>query len=176
MSGRRIGAETDCVKGSRVFKLKKARGEMNRLFVLVTAVVMTSNVCVAEESRFISQVKLPSGETVVVAEGDNEGRSTGSFSVRLYDAAEPEDATTFFAAGLIEERDGTVEKVILADIDGDKKEEVVVQIRSAGTGGYLSAQAFGAKDKKLQPKGKVEGLAPEADTVVALRNSLKKKG
>ena len=148
---------------------------MNKILALVTAVVVTSNLCVAEQPRFISQIKLPSGETVVVAEGDNEPRSTGSFSVRLYDAAEPEDATTFFSSGLIEERDGVVERVTLADLDGDKKEEIVVQVRSAGSGGYLSAYAFGAKDKTIRAKGKIDGLAADADVVVALKDSLKKR-
>jgi hypothetical protein len=149
---------------------------MKRIVVLMTAVVMASSVCAAEDSRFISQVKLSSGETVVVAEGDKEARSTGSFSVRLYDAAEPADATTFFTSGLIEERDGTVDKVTLADVDGDKEEEIVVQIRSAGTGGYLSAYAFGAKEKMLRAKGKVQDLAADADVVVALKDSLRRKG
>jgi hypothetical protein len=149
---------------------------MSRICVLVAAVLLTSTVVVAEEARFLSQIKLSSGETVVVAEGDKEARSTGSFSVRLYDAAEPADATTFFSSGIIEERDGGVEKVTLADVDGDKKEEIVVHIRSAGTGGYLSAYAFGANNKKLRARGKVADLAPDADVVAALKGSLKKKG
>jgi hypothetical protein len=148
---------------------------MSRICVLVAAVLLTSTVVVAEEERFLSQVKLSSGETVVVAEGDKEARSTGSFSVRLYDAAEPADATTFFSSGIIKERDGGVEKVTLTDLDGDKKEEIVVHIRSAGTGGYLSAYAFGVKDKMLLAKGEVQDLAPDADVVVALKDSLRKK-
>jgi hypothetical protein len=134
-----------------------------------------STPALAQEARFLSKIKLPSGETVVVAEGDYEARSTGSFSVRLYDAAEPGDETTFFSSGLIEERDGTVETVTLADLDNDKKEEIVVQIRSAGTGGYLSAIAFGVKDKKLHAKGKITDLAPGADVIDALRKPLTKK-
>jgi len=149
---------------------------MRKSAVVIAVAVTTSGVCFADEGRFVSQVKLPSGETVVVAEGENEARSTGSFAVRLYDAAEPVDATTFFASGLIEARDGVVEKVLIADVDGDKKEEVVVQIRSAGSGGYLSAMAFSAKNKKLVVRGKVDGLAPDADTVAALRETGKRKG
>lgn len=149
---------------------------MSRIAVFMTAVLMTSTVAFAEEPRFLSQLQLSSGETVVVAEGDKEARSTGSFSVRLYDAAEPADATTFFSSGLIEARDGTVEKVTLVDVDGDKKDEIVVLIRSAGTGGYRSAYAFAAHDKKLHTRGKVEDLSPDVDVVVALRDSLRKKG
>jgi hypothetical protein len=145
----------------------------NKIRVLMTAMLMASTPALAQEARFISKIKLSSGETVVVAEGDYEARSTGSFSVRLYDAAEPGDETTFFSSGLIEERDGSIETVTLADLDNDKKEEIVVQIRSAGTGGYLSAFAFGVKDKKLRTKGKIADLAPGADVRIILRKSLK---
>jgi hypothetical protein len=148
---------------------------INRICVLMTAMLAASTPALAEEARFISKIKLPSGETVVVAEGDYEARSTGSFSVRLYDTAEAGDETTFFSYGLIEERDGTVDTVTLADLDNDKKDEIVVQIRSAGTGGYLSAVAFAVKDKKLRAKGKITELAPVADVIAALRKSIKKK-
>lgn len=148
---------------------------IDRLCILMTAMLAASTPALAQEARFLSKIKLPSGETVVVAEGDNEARSTGSFSVRLYDGAEPGDETTFFSSGLIEEREGTVETVTLADLDNDKKEEIVVQIRSAGTGGYLSAIAFEVKDKKLRTKGKIADLAPGADVIDALQKSLTKK-
>ena len=39
------------------------------------------------QDRFIAKLALPTGQTVVVAEGEFEARSIGSFSVRLYDAA-----------------------------------------------------------------------------------------
>jgi hypothetical protein len=53
-----------------------------------------------------------------VTEGDFEARSIGSFSVRLYEAVVAPDDTTFFISGLIHARDGVIEKVILADVDG----------------------------------------------------------
>lgn len=129
----------------------------------------------AGAERYVAQVKLPSGQTVVVAEGDLEARSVGSFSVRLYDTAAAGEATTFFLAGLVLARDGTVENVLLADVDGDRKPEILVTVRSVGTGGYLSAHAFAVDDSQLTLLSSVEGLAPQTDPVAALRTLLEIK-
>ena len=59
----------------------------------------------AGPARFVAKVRLPSGQTAVVAEGDFEARSIGSFSVRIYDPAAPGDETTFFRTGQIFGRD-----------------------------------------------------------------------
>jgi Periplasmic lysozyme inhibitor of I-type lysozyme len=123
----------------------------------------------AAQERFVSKLKHPTGQTVVVAEGDFEARSVGSFSIRLYEAAEPPDETTFFSAGIVRARDGVVDKVVLADVDGDERQEVVVVVRSAGTGNYLSAQAFAVARNELVFRAAVDGLAAGADPVAALR-------
>lgn len=128
----------------------------------------------AAQDRFLSKFTLPTGETVVVAEGDLEARSIGSFSVRLYEAAAGADETTFFTSGLIHARDGAVEKVTLADIDGDQRQEIVIIARSVGTGSYLSAHAFTVAEGKLVFVAAVEGLAANADSVAALRESSRK--
>ncbi|PHV10251.1 PliI family lysozyme inhibitor of I-type lysozyme [Chitinimonas sp. BJB300] len=148
---------------------------MKKQYQLAIALLASVTLQAAEPERFVSKVKLPSGQTAVVAEGDFEARSIGSFSVRLYEAASPEDATTFFTAGLVRPRDGSVEKVALVDVDGDKKPEIIVKVRSAGTGGYLSAHAFTFNAKALTLRGAVEGLAPEADVISALRKSNPKR-
>jgi len=122
-----------------------------------------------ESERFISKVKLPSGATIVVEEGALEARSIGSYSIRLYDAASPEDDTVFFRAGLIHAREGTIEKVILADIVGDEQLEIIVTVRSVGTGSYISAQSYSIDNKSLVLTDTVENLPPEADPVTALQ-------
>ncbi len=127
----------------------------------------------ADPDRFINKIILPTGQTVVVAEGDFEARSLGSFSIRLYDAAPVEDQTTFFAAGLIQRRDGTIEQVELADIDADDSPEIIVSTRSVGTGSYLSAFAFSFARKKLVLRATVTDLPADADPVVALRKAMK---
>ena len=126
-----------------------------------------------EQDRFIAKLALPTGQTVVVAEGEFEARSIGSFSVRLYDAAPIPDETTFFTSGLVRPRDGTVEKAITADINGDGKVEIVVIIRSAGSGGYQSVQAVAVAKNQLVFMAGLEDLEASADPVEALRRSLK---
>ncbi|MBB5018520.1 hypothetical protein HNQ59_001809 [Chitinivorax tropicus] len=146
--------------------------------VLITAMVLlfTTSVHAAEPERFVSKITLPTGNTVVVAEGDFEARSLGSFSVRLYDAAAAPDETTFFTSGLIRPRDGTIEKVMLADIDGNKQPEIIVVVRSVGSGNYLSAHAFSVNKDKLVFRAAVGELAADANPVEALRKAKKSKG
>jgi hypothetical protein len=148
---------------------------MNRFLALVFALLASGTSNAADPVRFLTKVKLPSGQTAVVAEGDFEARSIGSFSVRLYDAAPSGDETTFFRAGVVRSRDGTVEKVLLADIDGDRRPEIIVLVRSAGTGGYLSAQAFAFDKQRLIFRAAVEGLPPDAEPIATLRSSIRKR-
>ena len=138
----------------------------------------TSWACATESStRFVQKLALPFKQTAVVAEGDLEARSTGSYSVRIYstERAQPGDDTTFFSSGIIRARDGTVEKVFLASLDKSKALNLVVEIRSAGTGGYLSADAFIVTKNRITLGASVSGLPPDADPVVALKASLLRK-
>jgi hypothetical protein len=154
--------------------LKKEKN-MIKFLSLMVALFISSTLQASESDRFITKVKLPSGQTAVIAEGDFEARSIGSFSVRLYDVAAAEDETTFFTAGLICSRDGIIEKVVLADVGGDQQPEIIVIVRSVGTGGYLSAHAFAFDKKSLILRTSVEGLPPKSDPVLTLRKSKKKE-
>ena len=149
-------------------------GVMKILSITLSLLVSAATLADAQD-RFISKYTLPSGQTLVVAEGDLEARSIGSFSVRLYEAATSPDETTFFVAGLIRARDGVVENVLFADLDGDKQQETIVTVRSVGTGGHLSAHAFSVAGSNLSFLAAVGDLAPEADPVVALRERVKKR-
>jgi Periplasmic lysozyme inhibitor of I-type lysozyme len=126
-----------------------------------------------DQDRFLAKLALPTGQTVVVAEGDFEARSIGSFSVRLYDAAPIPDETTFFTSGLVRPRDGTVVRAIAADVNGDGNVEIVVVIRSAGSGGYQSAQAVAVAKNELVFMAGLDNLEASIDPVEALRRSLK---
>jgi hypothetical protein len=148
---------------------------MNKFFALAIALLASGTLNAADSERFITKIGLPSGQTAVVTEGDFEARSFGSFSVRLYDAAPSGDETTFFRAGIVRPRDGTVEKVMLADVDGDQQPEIIVVVRSTGTGGYLSAQAFAFDKKRLILRAAVKALPPDAEPIAALRNSTMKR-
>lgn len=142
---------------------------MNKNTLLALILTTSSTLYAATPEQFVAKEKLPSGQTVVVAEGAFETRSIGSFSVRLYDAAPSEDATTFFSAGQIRARDGAIEKVVVTDVSGDKQPEVVVVVRSAGSGGYLSAHSFSIDKQTLKFCTEVNNLEAKADPVAALR-------
>ena len=145
---------------------------MMKSFALAAALLLTGILPGMASGRFVTKLKLPSGQTIVVAESEFEARSIGSFSIRLYQAASGGNETTFFTSGLIRSRDGVIEKVVLADINGDEQPEIIVIVRSVGTGGYLSAHAFTVgKDQQLIPASTVEGLQAEADPLAALKES-----
>lgn len=126
--------------------------------------------------RFLKRVSLKSGKTVVVAEGDFESKSIGSYSVRLYQASGDDQhpqRCDFFEAGIIRPREtGYVERVRCVDLNQDGKEEIVVIQRSVGTGNYLLAEAFSYGDKQLQLMAATEDLEPDADVISALKDQL----
>jgi hypothetical protein len=144
---------------------------MIRGVVCVCFVVFASATAAADSDRYVRKLALPDGQTAVIAEGDFEARSIGTYTVRLYspDSTKADD-TTFYTAGVILERDGMVEDVRVADLDG-KGEELVVIVRSAGTGGYLSAQALSFANKGIEVRSHVEGLPKDADPVAALTHT-----
>lgn len=149
---------------------------MNRIIALLAG-ILVSAVLPAEAGagRFVQKLKLPSQLTAVVAEGDFEARSTGSFSVRLYSSenAQPGDDTTFFVTGLIRERDGWIEKLELADIDGDGKPEIIVLVRSGGVGLSLSAYAFAFAKERLWLRTSVVDLEKDDNPIAALKKAKK---
>ena len=123
----------------------------------------------AEEPGRLVHAVLPGTSTqVVVAEGQFEPRSVGSYSVRIYGGANPRFPYDDFIAGTVRPRDGALERVQFADVDGDRAAEIVVVMRSAGTGNYRSADTFQLHGRTLSLAGSVAGLAQDADPVRAL--------
>lgn len=128
---------------------------------------------VGAQTVTVQRLALPSGETVVVSEGELEARSIGSLAVRVYARpTTPGDSTTFFVAGTIVPRDGTLERVTTADITGDHYPEIIVLTRSAGSGGYRAAYAFAFLKGTVVPRGSVTGVPPRDDAIAVLRKSL----
>jgi len=144
---------------------------MTKYIALVIAILSLLPLHSFGSERFVYKVRLPSGQIAVVAEGDFEARSLGSFSVRIYEAASNQDETTFFIDGIVTARTGTIEKVVLADIDGNARQEIIVIVRSVGTGGYLSAHAFVCTKNKLIHRATVRDLSPDADPVKVLQKT-----
>ena len=138
------------------------------LFVALSSLA-ASTASAADDAHFAAKLVLPGGQTAVVAEGDLEPRSIGSYSVRLYAAGVPDQTdTASFVAGLFERRDGTIESAELADIDRDGRDEIVVVMRSVGTSSYLTVHAITVREKHLELRATVVGLAKDADPVAAL--------
>lgn len=142
---------------------------MHRTTLLCLLLLTALPSLAAEDGRYVGSLRLPDGQTVLVAEGEREARSLGSFSVRLYAAAGPGEETTFFSDGLILPRDGTLEALQLADVCAGAEPEIIVSIRSAGSGSYLSAYALDYRRTPLEPCARVAGLARDADVPAALR-------
>lgn len=125
-----------------------------------------------QSGRYVKQHKFSTGLTVVVAEGDFEPRSIGSYSLRIYNA-NPEYPTDDYLSGTIRSRDGSIEKVKIQDLDKDGTEEIIIIIRSAGSGGYLSADAFNYQSKKFNLIASVTDLPNNTDPIQELANILK---
>ena len=120
----------------------------------------------AEPARFVARQALPDGKHVVVAEGDFEARSVGSYSIRLYSAAKE----MTFSSGLILPRNGSVENVVISDVNADGQDELIVVVRSVGSGSSVSAQAFSVANGDVTPLVSVSDLHPDADLLAALRD------
>jgi hypothetical protein len=108
------------------------------------------------------------GVNAVADEGEGEPRSIGSYALRLYKAGDPSFPFDTFLAGVVRPRDGTLEALKFADINRDGKNEIIVVVRSAGTGGYLSANAFRVQRGVPVLVGSKSGLADNADPVAEL--------
>lgn len=140
---------------------------INFLLFIFLSISISSNSFALD--RYISKLKLPSGLTIVVSEGELEAESTGSFSIRLYQSAKSEDETTFFMNGLVSPGDGFIEKVLLEDVTGNQNPEVIVVVRSVGTGNYISAHTYAIlKNQKLEMFHTTEGLMASEDPVILI--------
>lgn len=142
---------------------------MNHVVLALLCCLGATCVQAAEPSRFVAKDRLPDGQTVVVAEGDLEARAVGSYSVRLYEAAEAPNDTRVFSSGLVRPREGAVAQVLLEDVNADEQVEVVVVVRSVGTGSRRSARVFTVADGQLDVLVSVADLAPDADLLEVLR-------
>ena len=123
----------------------------------------------AAQGRFMQALALDDGRMVVVAEAEREPRSIGSYSIRLYAVSNPEFPYDDFVHGLVVARDGFVEKTLLEDLDADGSKELVVLVRSVGTGGYLSAQSFKTTRDQIHPFRAVADLPALANPLEQLR-------
>lgn len=120
------------------------------------------------DPRRIERVTLPDGRTVVITEGEFEPRSTGSYALRVYLAGDPALPFDRFAFGMVQPREGTIERVLVQDLDRDGRPELIVVLRSAGSGGYLSADAWSFGERRIVRRASVTDLPANADPAAAL--------
>lgn len=149
---------------------------MKRTLLPTLSALLCAGAAFAAETdgRFLKKFPIPKSPAVaVVAEGEFEPRSVGSYSLRIYAGSNPERPFDNFLAGMIKPRDGVVEKVLFHDFDGDGAPELVVVTRSAGSGGYLSADAFSYRGEMLMFLDSACGLQADADPIAALGQKIK---
>jgi len=148
---------------------------MKRTIIASLVFLLTGLAHGSERSlRFVNKFQIPgSPELVVVAEGDFEPRGVGSYSLRIYAGPSKKFPMDDFVLGVVRPRNGTVEAVRFDDIDDDDKPEIIVIIRSAGSGGYLSADAFRYRARSLELAVSVSDLDKGEDPIRALRDKLK---
>jgi hypothetical protein len=148
---------------------------MNGIPVLSLGImlVLSASLGAEDSPRFVRKSAFPGTAMVVVAvEGDFEPRSNGSYSLRVYAGTDPRFPHDDFVAGTVRPRDGTVEDVRFSDLDRDGSPDIIVVMRSAGTGSYLSADAFQLQGTGLTLLESVSGLARDADPIRALETKL----
>jgi len=135
--------------------------------VLLSLTFLTSPARAQDLNDGFSQgMNLPTKQSIVVSEGTDEAKSMGSYAIRLYAAPGPSGLRfENFQDGKIVKRDGSLKKVELADIDGDGNPEVIVIIQSAGSGGYIDAEAWKVDKNKLMLLSTVGGMKPNINPV-----------
>ncbi|MCP3664139.1 MAG: hypothetical protein GY696_16885 [Gammaproteobacteria bacterium] len=115
------------------------------------------------------QVYLSFGEVAVASEGNMEPRSIGSYALRIYSAANPEFPYDNFIVGTVSPRDGVIERLVAHDFDQNGIDEIVVIIRSVGSGNYISAEAFRYEKGTLSLLAAVGELEKDIDPIQALK-------
>ncbi len=148
---------------------------MERMFIATLVCLVAAFAYGAEPNlRFVKKFQFGGApEVIVVAEGEFEPRSAGSYTVRLYAGSSKKFPTDDFVVGLVRPRNGIVEAVRFDDIDDDDRPEIVVIIRSVGSGGHLSADAFRYRARSLEFAASIAGLDKGADPIQALRDKFK---
>ena len=138
------------------------------LICLLATFTLLIPVCLHAQQVFQESIALNSELLVLVSESALEPRSVGSYTVNTYAVENPAQPYDRFIAGLVLPRDGFVENIKIVDLNSDGDKELVVIIRSVGTGGYLSVDAFDISRDGLTLVNKVTGLAADTNPVSAL--------
>lgn len=124
------------------------------------------------DPRFQQALLLTNGQRVVVAEGEFEPRSVGSYSVRLYGARNADFPYDDFLAGVVLPRDGAIEALQAVPLPTAAAETpdacfAVIQ-RSVGSAGFGSGELLCAEHDAFALRAHVSALPPHDDVLSAL--------
>ena len=152
--------------------VRREPGVGTRWTIAACAALLCSAAWAAD--RFVQKVPLAKGLVAVVAEGDLEARSIGSYSVRAYfDAqASPGNETTFYTAGMLRPREGTVRSASALEMPGRPHPVLMVVMQSAGSGGFVSADALVVEPRAVRLLARVSDLPPSEDPATQLKQRL----
>ncbi|WP_293776380.1 PliI family lysozyme inhibitor of I-type lysozyme [uncultured Oxalicibacterium sp.] len=152
------------------------RRSVRLLIPLLLAATLLASARAEDPRRVIKHAFVPhTGQTVVVAEGDLEPRSIGSYSVRLYARNDPAYPYDRFVAGLVRPRNGMIQDLSFADIDKNGQSDIVVITRYAGSGNFVTAEAFHLQGNTLRLIASVAGLDAKKDAIQALQTKHAKR-
>ena len=138
------------------------------VFLLLRTSLPRNTYAQSPQPVFVDRIPGPDF-VVTVTEGPGEPRSIGSYAIRLYSPYDQAWPYNNFTDGIVHKWDGGVESLLFQDIDEDTSVDVIVVVRSARSGGYLSAAVYRVIDDRLNFTAHVEWLDRMADTVAALR-------
>ena len=97
------------------------------------------------KERFIGEFRLNGDMVAVVAEGDREPRSIGSYTVRIY--ADLYNGS--YVTGIIRPRNGFIRAVRVADSATPGQDEITVVMETAGSGRYATTDVFCFNGREL---------------------------
>jgi len=148
---------------------------MTKLTWLCISLALASNVTWAAEAEapdtHSKQVYLTSGQLALASMGSLEPMSIGSYALRMYKPLDVEFPYDNFLVGLVRSRDGVLDSVTLADINGDGQDEVIVIMSSAGSGNYFAADAIEFNAGKLNCIASVDFVDGNAALLSTLRQA-----
>ena len=148
---------------------------MLRPLVLVAALAAVTPPAATAATQPVLHAFVPGTDLFVSVEhGPGEPHSVGSYAVRLYRVVHRDLPYDLYLSGLLRERSGAVQELILADLAGDNVPEIVVVTRAAGSGGYLFADSYAIRAFRLRSLAAVSWLPPDADPVASLRARLER--
>ena len=147
------------------------------LFILCFSLISIVQPVQADDGRRVIKTGFmpDSRQAVIVAEGDKEPRSIGSYSVRLYAKNDPAYPYDRFLAGMVRPRNGMLQDLLFADIDKNGQADIVVITRYAGSGNFVTAEAFHLQGNNLRLLASVAGLDAKRDAIQVLQKKFTKR-